>query len=82
MFVCLDCGHVFDDAAQYTETHGFTDGLYETWKGCPKCGGAFVETRHCDNCGRYIVDTYIKTASSEFLCSNCYTEQDIEDGVR
>ena len=56
MFVCLDCGYVFEEAVRHTETHGFTDGRYETWHGCPKCSGAFVETRCCDNCGEYIVD--------------------------
>ena len=82
MFVCLDCGHVFDKAVRHTETHGFTDGRYETWNGCPKCGGAFVETRCCDNCGEYITDRYIKITNDEFLCSNCYIEKDIDEGVR
>ena len=82
MFVCLDCECVFEDAVRHTETHGFTDGLYETWYGCPKCGGSYVETKPCDNCGEYIVDMYIKTINGEFLCSNCYTERDIDCGVK
>ena len=82
MFVCLDCGCVFEDAVNYTENHGFTDGLYETWNGCPKCGGTFVETRCCDNCGKYITDKYIKTKNNDFLCSNCYIEKDIDEGVQ
>ena len=82
VFVCLDCGHIFTDAVRYKETHGFSDGRYETWDGCPKCSGAFVETRCCDNCDKYIVDRYIKTINGDFLCNNCYTERDIDDGVR
>lgn len=82
MFVCLDCGCVFKEVARYTETHGFEDGRYETWSGCPKCGGAFVKTRCCDNCGQYITDKYIKTTNGEFLCNSCYTERDIDEGVR
>lgn len=82
MFICLDCGRLFEEAVAYTETHGFTDGLYETWNGCPRCGGAFVETRCCDNCGEYIVNQYIKTTSGELICDNCYVEKDISEGVQ
>ena len=82
MFVCLDCGCIFEEPVRHTETHGFTDGLYETWDGCPKCGGAFVETKRCDNCNEYIIDKYIKTSNGDFLCDNCYTERDVTAGVQ
>lgn len=82
MFVCLDCGHLFAESVHYTETHGFADGKYETWNGCPKCGGAFVQTSCCDHCGEYITGKYIKTTNNEFLCSHCYVEKDIDEGVQ
>ena len=42
-YKCLDCGEVFEEPRKYTERHGFADGLYEHWEGCPECGGAYVE---------------------------------------
>lgn len=38
MYKCCFCGEVFDEPEHYTESHGFTDGLAESWAGCPNCG--------------------------------------------
>lgn len=35
---CRDCGEYFDEPHRYWETHGFTDGRYESWSECPYCG--------------------------------------------
>ena len=40
-YVCCDCGEIFDEPHVYYETHGFTDGLYETMSCCPYCGGDY-----------------------------------------
>lgn len=43
MYRCKDCGEIFDEPRHWTEQHGFSDGLYEHWEGCPCCGGAFED---------------------------------------
>lgn len=42
-YKCKCCGEVFDEPRRYVETHGFTDGLYETWSCCPYCGGDYED---------------------------------------
>lgn len=42
-YKCRCCGEVFDEPRVYVETHGFTDGLYETWSCCPYCGGDYED---------------------------------------
>ena len=45
MFVCDECGHIFDqpDYETWHENHG--NGIVEPWtaKVCPKCGAVFDE---------------------------------------
>ena len=60
MYICLDCGYLFEEPKHYTETHGLDTPPYEQLIGCPKCSGAFVETYRCDCCGEWIIDKYIK----------------------
>ena len=42
-YKCNNCGEIFDEPRVYVETHGFTDGLYETWSCCPYCGGDYED---------------------------------------
>ena len=49
MYECTDCGEVFEEPTRYVETHGFTDGRYERWLGCPYCGGNFKEREEVDD---------------------------------
>ena len=54
-YVCNDCGARFDEPYYYTETHGFTDGMYERLGACPCCGSSdysvinLWEVLHDDN---------------------------------
>lgn len=45
-YKCLDCGHIFEEGEQlrWVESHG------EEMQGCPKCNGAFEETKQCAIC--------------------------------
>ena len=79
MFVCLDCGKVFENADHYVETHGLDTPPYEEWDGCPSCGGAYTEAHECDECGCWITGEYIKTASSQRICENCYNTMELGD---
>lgn len=77
MFICLDCGCVFDEPKHWIETHGLDSPPYEEWDGCPSCGGAYVETYKCDNCGDWINGEYVKLKNGDNFCENCYEIREI-----
>lgn len=82
MYMCIDCGAIFQAPKQYVEKHGFDDGLYEHLTCCPICGGSYVTTSKCSICNEYITDKYVELDNAMRVCSNCYVEKDIaEDGV-
>lgn len=78
MYVCKDCGRIFEDAKHYTDTHGLDSPPYEGWSGCPSCGGDYGVGYTCDGCGEYIVGTYIKLQDGQRLCDNCYNQCDTD----
>ena len=70
MYVCVECGCVFSEPDYWEETHGLDYGPYESWSGCPCCGGAYVETFKCDCCDEWINDDYIKIEDKRY-CKDC-----------
>lgn len=78
MFVCCECGHVFSEPECWEEQHGLDYGPYESFSGCPRCGGAYTETYRCDCCGEYITDDYVQIGD-EMYCDNCFTRYNIRD---
>ena len=79
MFLCLECGKLFEEPEKYEDSHGLDYPPYETWYGCPSCAGGYVETFQCDVCGDYITGKYIKTADDDIICEECYVVKDVED---
>lgn len=79
MFLCLECGGLFEDPKKYQETHGLDSPPYETWFGCPYCGGEYVETIQCDECGNWITGKYVEIDGGTVICDDCYLIKDIED---
>ena len=79
MFVCINCGHLFDEPDYWEERHGLDYGPFEQWSGCPNCGEAYVEAHRCDCCDEYIDGPYIKLESGERICENCYTKHELGD---
>lgn len=79
MHLCLDCGAIFEDPQKYTEAHDLPFPPYETWSGCPRCGGAYAETICCDLCGEWVVGEYIKLKDGTVVCDQCYEINDIGD---
>lgn len=77
MFICTNCGHLFEEPDCWEERHGFTYGPFEKFSGCPKCGEAYVETYKCDGCEEWIDGSYIKIDSGERICENCYTTYEL-----
>ena len=73
MFVCLECGNLFEEPEHWEETHGLSTPPYEQWSGCPRCRNGYVETFRCNCCDEWIIDdTYIKTEDDKRYCFNCY----------
>lgn len=80
MFICLDCGKLFEEPKYYVETHGLDTPPYETWNGCPTCAGAYVETFECSKCGEWITGDYIEV-DGNLICEECYYVKSIEDNI-
>lgn len=79
MFVCLECGNVFEEPQYWEETHGLDHGPYEAFSGCPDCAGAYVEAYECDCCGEVInTDTYVEIEDQKY-CEHCFTIKRLED---
>ena len=79
MFVCKECGHLFDEPIEWEERHGFSYPPFEQWSGCPMCRGAYAEAHKCDCCDEWIVDDYIKTDDGTRYCSECYCRYELGD---
>lgn len=77
MFICLDCGCIFNEPKHWIETHGLDSPPYEEWDGCPSCGGTYTETHKCDNCGDWINGEYVKLKNGDSFCENCYEIREI-----
>ncbi len=78
MFVCEECGHIFEDTKHYVEKHNLDYGPYEEWDGCPICSGNYVEAHKCDCCDEWIVEAYVKVEDQRY-CQECYQVYGIGD---
>jgi hypothetical protein len=78
MFICLECGNVFEDAKDYEERHPYGEGYAsEHFSCCPYCGGDYEDAISCDECGEYfpseeLVDGWCPHCISEYMddCEN------------
>ena len=70
---CTDCGYVFDyeDRTVVKESHGFDDGLCETFSCCPNCGGDFEDAVECHECGEAFTEDEIY---GDKWCEKCLRE--------
>ena len=72
MYICLECGQVFDKPDHWVEKHGLHCPPYEEWSGCPYCRGAFTEAYRCDCCGEWInTETYVEIGDEKY-CEDCF----------
>lgn len=81
MFICVDCGHVFDEPRWYKgdRLEHFGTTCREEWSGCPICGGSYVPTTCCDMCGETILDDYYRIGR-HIVCEECCRKCKLEDG--
>lgn len=79
MYLCLECGGLFEEPKKYIETHGLDTPPYEEWYGCPYCDGDYVTTEQCGLCGDWIAGQYVELKDGSFICEDCYLIKDIED---
>lgn len=78
-FICLDCGHIFEEPKHWVDEHGLDYPPYEEYDGCPSCGGAYTETYVCECCGQFIETyTYVEIGDEKY-CENCFTIKNIDD---
>lgn len=67
----MECDSFFEVPEYFTETHGLENPPYETWLGCPDCGGAYEEAKLCDCCGNYMGNTRYEVANGYTYCEEC-----------
>ena len=72
MWICLECGEVFEDPIRWTEDRGeyFGASAYEEFEGSPCCYGNYTEAYRCDECDEWITDEYIKVGDKRY-CQEC-----------
>ena len=81
MYLCVECGKLFEEPIRHVETHGLECPPYESWDGCPHCGGGYVKTMRCDECGEWIIGEYVELTNGAKYCDACFTLMDIIDSL-
>ena len=67
MYICENCGEVFDEPKTIYETHGLPCPPYEAWSACPNCESTNIsDAKQCSHCGEWVAET------REDLCDVCY----------
>ena len=69
MYICNECGEVFDEPKIIEEHHPYGMGYaVEEFAVCPYCDGGFQEAEQCERCGEYVAEL------EDGLCDICYSE--------
>lgn len=68
MFICDDCGNVFDTPDVIIEKHPYGEGYADERLGvCPCCKSTEIgEAEKCSHCGEWVAET-----NSDGLCDIC-----------
>lgn len=81
MFLCVDCGALFEEPRIHIERHGLDAPPYEKWTACPECGGGYVKTMRCKFCGDWITGDYVELDDESVVCECCYMVKNIVEDV-
>lgn len=69
MFICNECGHIFDEPGTWNEYHPYGEGyVAESWSGCPHCHEGYSEAVECECCGEY----FAKEEMHNGMCEECF----------
>lgn len=79
MFVCIECGEIFEEPIYWEERHGLSSPPYERFSGCPSCRSGYTEAFKCDCCDEWIDELYIETEDDKRYCLNCYQVRHVGD---
>ena len=68
MFICNECGELFEEPKIIEEHHPYGMGYAtEEWAVCPHCKETdFQEAKQCSRCGEYVAEL------EDGLCDVCY----------
>ena len=67
MYICADCGRLFDEPSRYPEPRPVDP--YEEYTGCPTCGSGFYDdAEKCQWCNEYRLKEQLYAGT---LCGNC-----------
>ena len=72
MWLCLDCGHVFDEPEVENHRAGsyWGDPAWEPWGICPSCGSTEItEAEQCQRCGEWVPETH--DVLNMWVCDIC-----------
>lgn len=74
MYICLECGHIFEDGEEkrWSESRGEFWGMScsEEMIGCPICGGNYEESKKCVICG----SAHLEDDLHGGVCDECIDE--------
>lgn len=74
MYICNNCGAVFESTVSIHEYHDKIDNQIEEYHGCPYCKSDDIcEAVQCSMCGEYVAYDYIILKDGTIACSDCYT---------
>lgn len=65
MYICVECGKIFEGVSAWTEPHG------EQLCGCPYCRGAVEEAKECTICGEF----HLEEDLTNGVCECCVREE-------
>ena len=80
MYICNDCGALFEEPVTCNEKHPCGEGYaYELIAVCPSCAGSFGKAVKCTNCGCFHGEEKL----NDGMCTDCMDEmlQTIVDAI-
>jgi hypothetical protein len=72
MYICLECGELFEQPLRYKEECGEDNTC------CPSCKGDYVQTFRCDECGEWIDSKEYYKVKNKRYCEECCVKLNLE----
>lgn len=81
-YICVDCGHIFEEGEEATivEHHPYGDTTADEYIAvCPICGGDFEEAGICKCCGGAF---YEDNLIAHYYCKECVEDYMTEENMK